>query len=69
RVVQYRCDEAPPRRWRLLDGAGDTFLMRNESSGRCLTSAGLAAAAVVQGACDSDRSRRWLGRAVGGNQP
>jgi len=69
RVVQFRCDAARPRRWRLLDGVGDTFLMRNESSGRCLTAAGVGAAAVVQDACNSDRSRRWLGRAVGGNQP
>jgi hypothetical protein len=69
RVVQVRCDGAQPRRWRLLDGVGDTFLMRNMSSGRCLTAAGVDAGAVVQGVCDSDRSRRWHGRAVGGNQP
>jgi hypothetical protein len=66
RVVQYRCDAAPSRRWRLLDGVGNTFLMRNEAGGRCLTGVG---AAVVQGACDGDRSRRWQGQAVGGNQP
>ncbi|GID98596.1 RICIN domain-containing protein [Amorphoplanes digitatis] len=66
-IVQFRCDDAPTRRWRLLDGAGDTFLMRSVVSGRCVTAAG--AGAVVQGTCADVPSRRWHGQAEGGNRP
>jgi hypothetical protein len=40
RVVQYRCDDAGSRRWRLWDAKGTGFFIRSATDGRCLTVTG-----------------------------
>jgi hypothetical protein len=71
RVVQYRCDDALPRRWRLRDAGRTGFRIRAATSGRCLTVAGgdrAENAAVVLAGCGPARSRRWDARLIGSTE-
>ncbi|MFI7542148.1 RICIN domain-containing protein [Actinoplanes sp. NPDC049599] len=71
RVVQYRCDDALPRRWRLRDAGRTGFTIRAATSGRCLTVAGggrAENAAVVLAGCGPARSRRWDARLIGSTE-
>lgn len=71
RVVQYRCDDAESRRWRLWDAEGTGFFIRSATSGRCLTVAGGRRddnAAALLSACGPARSRRWDARLAGGTE-
>jgi hypothetical protein len=67
RAVQGACDDGLSRRWRLLDGPGDTFLMRAAAGGRCLTAD--RDATVSTDTCDPHRSRLWTGELAGGSRP
>lgn len=70
-VVQYRCDDAPARRWRLWDAEGTGFLIRSAISGRCLTVAGGSRgedAATLLSTCGPARSRRWDARLAGSTE-
>ena len=71
RVVQYRCDDAVSRRWRLWDAKGAGFYIRGAASGRCLTVAGGGAdenAAALLSTCGPARSRRWDARLSGSTE-
>jgi hypothetical protein len=71
RVVQYRCSDAPVRRWRLWDAEGTGFFIRSATSGRCLTVAGAGRAenaSAVLSTCGPARSRRWDARLAGSTE-
>ncbi|WP_158647416.1 RICIN domain-containing protein [Actinoplanes sp. ATCC 53533] len=71
RVVQYRCDDAVSRRWRLWDAKGTGFYIRGAASGRCLTVAGGGVdenAAALLSTCGPARSRRWDARLSGSTE-
>jgi len=71
RVVQYRCDDAESRRWRLWDAEGTGFFIRTATSGRCLTVAGGRRddnAAALLSTCGPARSRRWDARLIGSTE-
>ena len=71
RVVQYRCDDAVSRRWRLWDAKGTGFFIRSATNGRCLTVTGGGAeenAAALLATCGPARSRRWDARLIGSTE-
>jgi len=75
-AAQFRCDGERARRWLLQRRPGVPLtvtttdaLLENAETRRCLTiAAGSVAenAVVVQGECDSERSRRWTVRLASG---
>jgi predicted secreted protein len=71
RVVQYRCDDAGSRRWRLWDAKGTGFFIRSATDGRCLTVTGggdQENAAALLATCGPARSRRWDARLIGSTE-
>jgi len=71
RVVQFRCDDAGARRWRLWDAKGTGFYIRSATSGRCLTVTGGGGdenAAALLSTCGPARSRRWDARLIGSTE-